>query len=384
MKLSKYYLLLACTALCLFGCGKEETVQKPEKEPEQLVEAEEPIEPEKPSEPEEENISEEPQKKEYHPIKKGAVDYLSVKGIKLEPGVKIAMVASNSGNAFWDTLKEGAQKAVADLNEELGYSGKDKVSLTFTAPKNADIVDQINIIDQLLDKAPDALCIAFTDASACKTQIQMAKNNGIRLVAFDTPDEDQMTDALVGTNNKEAEAEAAAKLFEAIGYEGKVAIIVHNSLTLTGTDRKQAIIDELANNYNDKDIQFVDIVYMAQEERTEEEILDELLERNPDLAGIICTDLQTTEMVIDYVSNLETKNFVVTGFDLSEKIVEALENGTLIGTMSQDPYNMGYATIITAARSIAGMAKASTIYSGYRWVDLSNLQSEEVQSLLNH
>ncbi len=378
MKLSKYCLMFACTALCLLGCGKEETVQKPEKEPEQLVEAE------KPSEPEAENTSEEPQKKEYHPIKKGAVDYLSVEGIKLEPGVKIAMVASDSGNAFWDTLKEGAQKAVADLNEELGYSGKDKVSLTFTAPKNADIVDQINIIDQLLDKAPDALCIAFTDASACKTQIQMAKNNGIQLVAFDTPDENQLTDALVGTDNKKAEAEAAAKMFEAIGYEGKVAIIVHNSLTLTGTDRKQAIIDELANNYNDKDIQFVDIVYMAQEERSEEEILDELLERNPDLAGIICTDLQTTEMVIDYVNNLETKNFAVTGFDLSEKIVEAVENGTLIGTMSQDPYNMGYATITTAARSIAGMTKARAIYSDYRWVDFSNLQSEEVQSLLNH
>ena len=288
IKLLKFYILLGCTALCLSGCGKENVVSE-----EEILEAE----------------------KKYHPIKKGAIDYLSVKGIELEPGTEIAMVATNSENKFWDMVKSGAQKAIEDLNNELGYSGKDKISLTFTAPKEENVVDQINIIDQFLDKAPDALCIAFTDASASKTQIQMAKNNGIKLIAFDTPDDGQLTEALVGTDNKKAAAGAAENLFAEIGYEGKVAIIVHNFLTQTGQDRKQAIVDVLANSYNDRDIQFVDIVYLAQEDRSEQEILDELLERNPDLAGIICTDLMTTEMVIDYAKELEEKNFAIAGFD---------------------------------------------------------------------
>lgn len=388
VKLSKFYILFACTALFLFGCGAEKTIPEPEKEPEQIVgevgpeQIEE--EPETENQEAENGPEEEYPEKEYHPIEKDGIDYLSVKGISLEPGVKIAMVASDSGSAFWNAVKKGAQKAVSDLNEELGYSGKDKISLTFTAPKDANVVEQINIIDQLLDKAPDALCIAFTDASASKTQMQMAKNNGIKVIAFDASDEDRLTDALVGTDNKKAEAEAAAKMFDAIGYEGKVAIIVHNSLTQTGMDRKQAIINEFANSYSDKNIRFADIVYLAQEDRSEEEILDELLEENPDLAGIICTDLQTTEMVIDYVGNLETKDFVITGFDVSEKIVGAVQNGTIIGTMSQDPYGMGYATVIASARSIAGMEIAETIYSGYQWIDFANLQSEEAQSLLNY
>ena len=371
IKLLKFYILLGCTALCLSGCGKENVVSEEEKAPVQEVEVNEPVE---------EEILE--AEKKYHPIKKGAIDYLSVKGIELEPGTEIAMVATNSENKFWDMVKSGAQKAVEDLNKELGYSGKDKISLTFTAPKEENVVDQINIIDQFLDKAPDALCIAFTDASASKTQIQMGKNNGIKLIAFDTPDDGQLTEALVGTDNKKAAAEAAEKLFEEIGYKGKVAIIVHNSLTQTGQDRKQAIVDVLANSYNDRDIQFVDIVYLAQEDRSEKEILDELLERNPNLAGIICTDLMTTEMVIDYAKELEEKNFAIAGFDNSEKIVKAVEDGTLIGTMSQDPYGMGYATITTAARAIAGQAKAGSIHSAHQWIDAENLQTEEVQSLL--
>lgn len=376
VKLLKFYILTACTALCLSGCGKTQVAPETEKVPAQEVEK-----PEE-SQSEETDIPDEEEEAQYYPIKKGAVDYLSVKNISLEPGTEIAMVATGSKNPFWSAVKAGAQKAISDLNEELGYSGKDKVSLTFTAPEDEDVVEQINIIDQFLDKAPDALCIAFTDASACKTQIQMAKNNGIKLVAFDTPDDGQLTEALVGTDNKKASAEAAAKMFEAIGYEGKVAIIVHNSLTQTGQDRKQAIVDELAKNYNDKDIQFVDIVYLAQEDRSEKEILDELLERNPDLSGIICTDLQTTEMVIDYAGKLEEKAFIITGFDTSEKIIGAVEDGTIIGTIAQDSYGMGYATITTAARTIAGQPKASKVYSAHQWIDRENLNTEEVQSLL--
>ena len=374
IKLLKFYILLGCTALCLAGCAKVNVNPKEEKLPVQEVEETKPVE-----DTAEEVLETE---KEYYPIKKGAIDYLSVKGIELEPGTEIAMVATNSENKFWDMVKSGAQKAVEDLNKELGYSGKDKISLTFTAPKEENVVDQINIIDQFLDKAPDALCIAFTDASASKTQIQMAKYNGIKLIAFDTPDDGQLTEALVGTDNKKAAAEVAEKLFEEIGYKGKVAIIVHNFLTQTGQDRKQAIVDVLANSYNDRDIQFVDIVYLAQEDRSEKEILDELLERNPDLAGIICTDLMTTEMVIDYAKELEEKNFAIAGFDSSEKIVKAVEEDVLIGTMSQDPYGMGYATITTAARAIAGQAKAGSIHSAHQWIDAENLQTEEVQSLL--
>lgn len=378
IKLGKFYILAACTALCIFGCDKTEVAPETEKVPVAEIE-----QPEK-SQSEETDIPDDEEETQYYPIKKGAVDYLSVKNISLEPGTEIAMVASDSKNPFWSAVKAGAQKAISDLNQELGYSGKDKVSLTFTAPEDADVVEQINIIDQFLDKAPDALCIAFTDASACKTQMQMAKNNGIKLVAFDTPDDGQLTEALVGTDNKKASAEAADKMFEAIGYEGKVAIIAHNFLTKSGQERKQAIVDVLANSYNDKDIKFVDIVYLAQEDRSDKEILDELLERNPDLSGIICTDLQTTEMVIDYAKKLEEKSFCITGFDTSEKIIDAVEDGTIIGTMAQDSYGMGYATITTAARTIAGLPKASSVHSAHQWVDASNLQTEEVQSILNY
>lgn len=371
MKLAKLYMITLVFAAVLAGCGKttEVSVENPP-----VGETEKPDEeiPEKP----EQKPAEEP----VHPITADGIDYLSVEGITLEPGTSIAMIATDSGNSYWNTLKKGASAAIADLNKQLGYSGKDKVSLTFDAPKNENVTDQINIIDQFLDRAPDALCIAFTDSTASKTQMEMAKNNGISLIAFDASDSERMTETLVATDSFAAEKEAAAKMFEAINYEGRVAIIVHNSLSKTGKDRKQAIINELTENYNDKNIQFLDIVYMEQEDRSTTEILDELLEKEPNLAGIICTNMVTTEQVLDYAKNLENPQFKIVGFDMSEKIASEI-GGLLYGTIAQDPYGMGYATVVAAARSVAGMENAETVMTDHVWVDSANLAEEEVQSL---
>ncbi len=388
-KVSKVYIAAVCTAALLTGCTQvQQTVQKQEVSAdaefsEELKDQDAVDSSEEVKAPEEEEISEIEEERELHPIVEGQIDYLKTDGIHLEPGTEIAMVAANSGTKYWNDLKAGAVQAAADLNASLGYTGKEKVTLSYDAPKNSDMIEQINIIDQFLDKAPDAICVAFLDATASKTQMQMAQNNGIRLLAFDSPDDSRMTEALIATDNKAAATEAADKLYQAINYEGKVAIIVHNSLTQTGQDRKQAAIDHLAAEYNDKNIQFVDIVYLAQEDRTETEILDELLEKNPDLAGIICTDLQTTEMVLDYAASMEEVNFKIVGFDVSDKIMGQI-GGLLEGTVAQDPYGIGYATVVATARSLAGMENAESIHADHVWIDASNADSEEVQSLLNH
>lgn len=373
LKLSRLYIVAALGMALVCGCGQTEEVPQEEAP---VTEEAETVE-------EETTVPEVEVTESKKSLLINGADYLSVEGITLEEGASIAMVATNSKNSYWDAVERGASQAITDLNTALGYTGKNKIKLSFDAPKGEDVIEQINIIDQFLDKAPDALCVAFTDASACKTQMDMAKNNGIKTICFDTADDSHLTETVVATDNKAAASEAAKKMFEAIGYEGKVAILVHNSLTQTAQIRKQAIIDEMTQNYNDKNIQFVEIVYAAQEKRSETEILSELLEKHGDLAGIICTDQLTTEMVINYAKGLETVDFKIVGFDASEKIVSEVGN-LLVGTVAQDPYSIGYATVVAAARSIADMGNVANICTGHVWIDAENLQSPEVLSVLSY
>ena len=51
-----------------------------------------------------------------------------------------------------------------ELNEALGYSGKDKIKVTYNAPSHeGDVDEQINILDEELDRYPIAVGIAVID-----------------------------------------------------------------------------------------------------------------------------------------------------------------------------------------------------------------------------
>lgn len=64
------------------------------------------------------------------------------------------MVGKDSASSFWKRVKAGAEQAVADLNEALGYTGNAKVKVTYDAPAKESVSEQIDIIDQMLDKNP--------------------------------------------------------------------------------------------------------------------------------------------------------------------------------------------------------------------------------------
>ena len=66
IKLGKFYILAACTALCIFGCDKTEVAPETEKVPVAEIE-----QPEK-SQSEETDIPDEEEETQYYPIKKGA------------------------------------------------------------------------------------------------------------------------------------------------------------------------------------------------------------------------------------------------------------------------------------------------------------------------
>ena len=67
------------------------------------------------------------------------------------------------------------------------------------------------------------------------------------------------------------------------------------------------------------------------------------------------------------------------GFDYSEAQQEAIESGLEYGTISQNPYSLGYAMIVAAARAAGEMPVDSFIDAGYQWMDQSNIAAEGME-----
>ena len=45
---------------------------------------------------------------------------------------------------------------------------------------------------------------------------------------------------------------------------------------------------------------------------------------------------------------------------------------------------MGYAAVVAAARSVAGMENAEAVSTSHLWIDKENVQSDEVRAMVNN
>ncbi|MCC5467149.1 autoinducer 2 ABC transporter substrate-binding protein [Pelosinus baikalensis] len=105
---------------------------------------------------------------------------------KADSGVKtgkkvVAMVPKVIGSPYFDTCAEGAKKVAAEFGFEFLYTG----------PTSADAAQQVNIIQDLINKKVDVLIVAANDAQSVAPALKKAKAAGIKVMTYDadsTPD----------------------------------------------------------------------------------------------------------------------------------------------------------------------------------------------------
>lgn len=371
-------LLILCLTSALAGCGKEteasdstdgtETTPEVTEEPKQ-----EKAEPTEEPEEEEQQIAL-PENQDL------VTDYTSPEGIVLEAGTHIALVGQNLSSGYWGAVKDGAQQAVADLNEKLEFTSKDeKVRLTFEGTDTDEEVEtQINTIDAVLSENPDVLCISAIDMDSCKAQIETARENGIPVVILDSGIAGESQLSVCATDNTAVGAEAARHMIEAVGESGKVLIAAHQKSAQTSVDRINGFQNELAAS--SPAVTAETVIYETEEKSIADQIR-EAMDANPDLKGIFCTNEEMTCTVLDALKDAENAPKII-GVDAGKEVQEAIEKGTLYGTVCQNPYGMGYATIIMAARAAAGLPNSQFVDSGFQWLDASNIGAEENQKYL--
>lgn len=176
--------------------------------------------------------------------------YNNVYGLKLEKGTYLSIIGKRSDDAYWKEIQKGVKQAVADINKELGYEGSDKVKATFNAPATPDDVDQqVNILDEELSRYPEAVAISVADIKACEVQFDLATENNIPVVAFDSGTDYDGVMATVATDNQATGKEVADKMGEALEKTGEILVFSHDSKSQAAIDRTLSFIDEMKAAY---------------------------------------------------------------------------------------------------------------------------------------
>lgn len=368
-------------------------------------------------EPESSDNKQQVEEKEYQ----GKLDqiepsaYDNVEGLHLEAGSYISIIGKAEEGQYWNEVKRGVDQAAADINDYLGYEGKDKVKVTYSAPETEDNVDeQVNILDEELARYPIAVGISITDANACEVQFDLAAENDIPVVAYDSGSAYQGLMATVSTDNAAAAREAATKLAKLIGDSGEIILFVNDSKSKTSLDRENAFREEILNNHPNITIvesyhldQLEDMqkivadeinagtyqideesaeaesdVQIAPADITEEDVIDYVLAKHPDIKGCFASNAPTVKKAIAGLERAEADDVMVVGFDADEEEKKALSDGRIEGLIVQNPFGMGYATVVAAARAALDMGNEAFVNTGYTWVTADNLEDESIQKML--
>lgn len=298
-------------------------------------------------------------------------------------GSRIAVVSKSVDGEFWKAIRTGMEDAVKDVNAAYGYTSDDQITMTFEGASNEqDVETQINTLDAVIAENPTVLCLSAGDEDSCQAQIEAAKENGISVVAFDSNVTDgDMIAAFRGTDNTSVGKLAGEKLADAIGKSGKVAIFSAQEKTESSRKRVEGF-KEAISAYSD--ISIVQELYMDKVEDMQDAI-ESTLQSYPDLAGVFCTNADVSDLYLDIEKTGDHVPTMV-GVDATSKQQEAVRNGVEAGVVSQDPYRIGYQTILAAVQltvpkeEISGVER--TVLYDPAWIDSSSLDDPEYSNYL--
>lgn len=279
------------------------------------------------------------------------------------------IIAKGFSHQFWQAVKAGAE-AAAERNG---------VTITFEGPNTeAEIDKQTDILNAAIAKNPQGLGFAALDSQAQIPALQKAADAGIPIVAFDSGVDSDLPLTTCTTDNINAAGAAADKMAEAIGGEGEIAAEIHDQTSATGIGRRDGFVNRIKEKY--PNITIVDIKYANDALKAADDI-KATLQAFPNLKGIFASN-EGAAIGLAVAMKETGAKIVGIGYDSGKTQKDAIMDGTLLGSITQNPVGIGECVVDSLAKAIKGEELPKVVDTGYYWYDKTNMADPKVAAVL--
>lgn len=283
----------------------------------------------------------------------------------------IPLISKGFQHQFWQAVKAGADKAAEEFN----------VRVTFEGPDNETMVDkQIDMVASVLANNPSALGLAALDSQAVIPLLRQAQEAGIPVVAFDSGVDSDIPVTTATTDNLASARLAADKMAELLGGKGKVAVVAHDQTSKSGTDRRDGFLEQLKEKY--PDIEVVALQYGDGDQLKSTEVTKAILTANPDLNGLFGTNEGSAIGIVNAIRETGTTDLVIIGYDSGKAQTDAIREGIMTGSITQNPVGIGYETVKAAIAAVNGETLPKVIDTGFFYYDKTNIDDPQIAPLL--
>ena len=252
---------------------------------------------------------------------------------------KIALITMDSIDQHWITLKEGAEKAAAELG----------VELTFMAPNTKDDALQIEQVNNAVSAGNKAIIVAANGPDAISSALKEAAA-GVKIIYVDSP-ANVDAEATFSTDNTAAGKTAGETMIEGLTAKGvtsgKIGIVNVNAATASTVAREAGF----RSAFEGTGFELLETQYGEGDAAKSQSIAENYITQG--VVGIFGCNEGSTNGAGNAVKAAGA-DVVCVGFDKSDAIMGLIEDGFILATMAQNPDVMGYEGVKAAVAALKG------------------------------
>jgi simple sugar transport system substrate-binding protein/ribose transport system substrate-binding protein len=278
--------------------------------------------------------------------------------------ITIAVIYQNTSINFFQLLAAG----VVGANEEL------PITAYATGPATADVNEQVNIIESLIISEIDGIVTDIINPEALNVVIDKAMEAGIPVVTFNSDADGSRRMAFHGQDLVQSGITNSEVLVEYMGTDGKVLVMTGDIAAAWSQDRVSGN-EQVLNSYDTIEIlDYINAGAGGWEEQAIYTDVENALRSYPEVTGIVSMDAMTTPAVGRAILRNELTSIYHVGHDLLPETLENIAAGATNASLSQNPYNQGFAAVDTLYEFIVNGVAPEYVDTGVLRVDESNVQ----------
>ncbi len=329
----------------------------------------------------------------------------------------IAVVSKGEQHDFWQQVKLGSNDAAEDFGVDVTFEGP---------PSESDVQIQVEMLNNAMAKNPVAIALAALDTTAVMDQLQSALDKGIPVIGFDSGVPEAPAGSIyanASTDNYAAAGVAAEKMFaeiqgdiEAATAANPVTIVVMNqdaageSLLSRGFGFRDTMVDLITSNTSlsagdikvmgnpayvaadsptSGDKVMIEMVVPASAAATDAAaastaVLNKVEEAN--ILGIFCSNEATVKGLLAATNDGADlprlyPGMIVIGYDAGAGQKNAVRQQYILGSITQDPYSIGYKAVELAVKAYNGES-VSDVDTGAKFYTYMNMDDADIEGLL--
>lgn len=254
--------------------------------------------------------------------------------------LRIGVITCRQHNYFHDSIARGIKDAQSDLRD-IG------VQITPVYTEYLEQSAQTELLSSLDVSVFDALLINSAGRRTSE-DINRFVEQGIPVATFNTDASGSKRLFFCGTNSYSSGRLGGGLLAKLISGRGKVAVFGNFSGNESWSERFCGFYSALKEDF--PEIELVPILQYYSNDIVAFEAIKKLLVEQPDICGLFPTNFSCTLGTLRALEELNRKDVVVVGYDISPYVTECLQNGYCDAILYQNPYNQGYSSVKAMAQ----------------------------------